>query len=426
MPEPAYTFTLPSLHDDTVLDCRICHPGGSDSPPPSRQSRCAVLAHPYAPLGGSYDDPVVLSLTETLLQKGYVVGTFNFRWAWSSDSHWNHADGTATRGAGGSQGKTSWTGRAEIEDFASIIGFVVYYTRYLASIQLSESYEDLSSRSSAAGDHTGMDLILGGYSYGSLILARLPDIPEILQRLDDAVLGSSAAEIVLRARMLAKQTLQFARNTRRHTRGRSLQPEDAKALSSRAGRASPITIGGEETEPNERRPSRDTRRSVDVVRKSVEMPGKLKALITRRYSGKQQHTRQADDRSESHGRVTNAMPIVNVSYLLISPVVLPFTNALCPPGPPSIALDFRKWTNADTPGAGSALLQHPTLAVFGTQDAFTAKHRLRSWVQKQTQDSSRQDFLWKQIDGAGHFWREEGVMLALQQTMSAWADSSLC
>lgn len=39
------------------------------------------MAHPYAPLGGSYDDRVVGIVVEEFLARGYVVGTFNFRLA---------------------------------------------------------------------------------------------------------------------------------------------------------------------------------------------------------------------------------------------------------------------------------------------------------------------------------------------------------
>ena len=81
MPKPVYAFTLPSLNDDTPLACRIYHPKNlllqtSDS---QNQLRGAVIAHPYAPLGGSYDDAVVLSVTETLANEGHIVMTFNFR-----------------------------------------------------------------------------------------------------------------------------------------------------------------------------------------------------------------------------------------------------------------------------------------------------------------------------------------------------------
>jgi alpha/beta superfamily hydrolase len=79
--EPAYAFSIPSIEDDMPLDCRIYHPKNlpsllSDS---QRPINGAVIAHPYPPLGGCYDDPVVLSVSEVLLEHGYIVGTFNFR-----------------------------------------------------------------------------------------------------------------------------------------------------------------------------------------------------------------------------------------------------------------------------------------------------------------------------------------------------------
>lgn len=87
-PNPEYSFSLPSLADDTPLKCRVYHPGDLENRLGSVNSsgdpiKGAVIAHPYAPLGGSYDDAVVLSTTETLLSQGYVVGTFNFRYAFA-------------------------------------------------------------------------------------------------------------------------------------------------------------------------------------------------------------------------------------------------------------------------------------------------------------------------------------------------------
>lgn len=80
----AYSFTTPSIHDDTTLDCRIYHPNDIDqilSAEGTAHCKCAIVAHPYAPLGGSYDDHVVLAVTETLVGRGFFVGTFNFRCA---------------------------------------------------------------------------------------------------------------------------------------------------------------------------------------------------------------------------------------------------------------------------------------------------------------------------------------------------------
>jgi len=112
MPTRTYTFTFPSLHDSTPLSGRIYHPqhltaSSSSSPlsspnpgpssnadadpkPPRRPPlahekstqaiKGAIIAHPYAPLGGSYDDAVVLAIVDELLSSGWVVGTFNFRY----------------------------------------------------------------------------------------------------------------------------------------------------------------------------------------------------------------------------------------------------------------------------------------------------------------------------------------------------------
>lgn len=81
MSTPVYAFTLPSLNDDTPLACRIYHPKHPrlETPDSRTELRGAVIAHPYAPLGGSYDDAVVLSATDTLVDEGYIVLTFNFR-----------------------------------------------------------------------------------------------------------------------------------------------------------------------------------------------------------------------------------------------------------------------------------------------------------------------------------------------------------
>ena len=78
LPKPTLSFTIPSLHDDMVLDCRIYHPVnlGDDI---SHAKKGAIIAHPYAPLGGSYDDPVVSIAGGAVLKAGFVLGTFNFR-----------------------------------------------------------------------------------------------------------------------------------------------------------------------------------------------------------------------------------------------------------------------------------------------------------------------------------------------------------
>ena len=83
LPEPTFAFTIPSTYDNTILDCRIYSPPHSILNPldgePLWHPRGAIIAHPYAPMGGCYDDLVVLSVATEILKQGFVVGTFNFR-----------------------------------------------------------------------------------------------------------------------------------------------------------------------------------------------------------------------------------------------------------------------------------------------------------------------------------------------------------
>lgn len=119
MPRPTLSFLIPSLKDEEKLECRVYIPKrllglGTPPTPQTPQSRnssfvpdatrvgtrdtvlsslsithgidsdisrkkAAIIAHPYAPLGGSFDDGVVQEATKILLDHGYIVGTFNFR-----------------------------------------------------------------------------------------------------------------------------------------------------------------------------------------------------------------------------------------------------------------------------------------------------------------------------------------------------------
>ncbi|KAL4974880.1 Alpha/Beta hydrolase protein [Aspergillus desertorum] len=184
MPEyllsPTHSFTVPSIYDSTQLACRIYIPRQLSIRNDTSQChvRGAIVAHPYAPLGGCYDDPVVSFIGGELLEAGYVVGTFNFR------------------GAGGSHGRTSWTAKPELADYVSFYGFMMLYLRCL-KLQLQ-----------LATNHEGIHLILGGYSYGSLIASHLPASEVVADIIQDAIQGTPAHEIFL----TAKTTCAFSRN----------------------------------------------------------------------------------------------------------------------------------------------------------------------------------------------------------------------
>ena len=79
LPKPNASFKIPSIHDDLELDCRLYYSRPSERHSKDFGRSFAIVAHPYAPLGGCYDDPVVALMGTTLLQHGFSLMTFNFR-----------------------------------------------------------------------------------------------------------------------------------------------------------------------------------------------------------------------------------------------------------------------------------------------------------------------------------------------------------
>lgn len=173
-PAQTHTFTLPSLHDSTVLFCTLClNPATLVL---HQLQGIALLAHPYAPLGGSSSDPVLALATTTFLEQGYIVCLFDFR------------------GAGRSEGRTSWTANGEREDYVTLVGFCITYLTSLSS--------------ESDGDRVAeLDIVLGGYSYGSLIVQSLPPFKSILGQFCEADAESGEAGIIAQAQALAVEHL---------------------------------------------------------------------------------------------------------------------------------------------------------------------------------------------------------------------------
>ena len=79
LPAPNFTGTIPSIYDGCKLEYRVYMPDQLKNQTSSWPIKGAIVAHPYASLGGSFNDPVVSFLGGELLKSGNVVGTFNFR-----------------------------------------------------------------------------------------------------------------------------------------------------------------------------------------------------------------------------------------------------------------------------------------------------------------------------------------------------------
>ncbi|PHH61710.1 hypothetical protein CDD81_8055 [Ophiocordyceps australis] len=197
--EPVLTLTIPSVHDWTVLDCRVFHPSILGDADPGAddewKGQAAVFAHPYAPLGGSFDDGVVEAVVRELLGAGYVVATFNFR------------------GAGNSAGKTSWTARPERGDYTSVVGFLVHYVHGLTlDPDENDNGHEASQEDCARLLHgTRHDeiwspvLLMGGYSYGAMVTAQLPPLATMLLHFTAPAAGTAAAEVRLRAEHASRE-----------------------------------------------------------------------------------------------------------------------------------------------------------------------------------------------------------------------------
>ncbi|KAI9702395.1 MAG: hypothetical protein M1836_000874 [Candelina mexicana] len=414
LPEPVYNFTIPSIHDDTVLDCRIYHPVHLFHSGPEGNSiwkrKGATIAHPYAPLGGCFDDPVVEVVASEILKRGFVVGLFNFR------------------GAGASKGRTSWTAKPELADYISFAGFFIHYllglepplsiksqppVRSLSDHTLTpiQSLLTVPTRPSSSMQDVSMILIFAGYSYGSLVASHLPSTERILERFADAARGTAEAEIRLRAQHLSRQWNREAERDSGSHRGRILNERDLK------NPCISVAFGGDECEPGSRRPSRESPRSVDRVRKSFD---EARKHITHH----KRHSREEEDNAADPCLKAVNPPPVNTHYLLISPLLPPtsmFLTCFSSLG------DTGKWKQQQSQSAledlnsspESNLVLNPTMAIYGNEDKFVSRKKLRKWAEGLMKKPGSL-FLFREVAGAGHFWHEDGVITQLRGFVNAW------
>jgi alpha/beta superfamily hydrolase len=313
-----------------------------------------------------------------------------------------------TRGAHGSRGRTSWSGRPELDDYTSYAAFFMHYMCYIQPTPTSDPISTSepspisppSSYHTATQNDTGPTVILGGYSYGSMILRHLPPVPTILQPFTSPIAGSAADEIIHRARKLAHQTNLEWHNIARDETGAG-RPSQAEH-SSRALMA----IGGEETSPDKRRSSRDVRRSVEGGSR-LEIRTRLRSLSHRR-------------RENSNSLVPLETPSMiltmpDVRYLLISPLTAPISTLAAP------ALGHKFWSKSRD-GGHDIIAKHPSLAVYGDQDTFTSAKKIREWSEQlKAEPSSR--FTSIEVTGAGHFWIESDVEAKLRTALKNWESS---
>jgi len=312
---------------------------------------------------------------------------------------------TRSRGAHGSKGRTSWSGRPELDDYISFAAFFMHYMSYLQPFPapdaiFSPDQSPVSPKVQNGSDAAQLStpeapvVILGGYSYGSIILKHLPPVPSILQPFSAPLPGSAADEIVLRARKLTDQSnLEFLNLARDRERERR-----------KPGRVS-VTMGGEETSPEKRRTSRDIRRSMDG-RRSLDLGNRLRSLSHRRRN--ESATKTPPEHNPLHPSIT--MP--KIRYLLISPL----TTSISALAAPALA---SKMLNRSLPSFPDVVAKHETLVVYGNHDVFSSAKKTREWVDWMKGESGV-GVQGVEVNGAGHFWHEEESEGGLRDALRAW------
>lgn len=457
LPEPALAFTIPSIHDDAAaLECRIYHPQSLSPNPraPPWRKHAAVVAHPYAPLGGCYDDAVVETLAAVLLRQGFVVGTFNFR------------------GAGNSTGKTSWTSRAERGDYMSFAAFVYYYVHYLDPFRPIPG--EPRSPASPPAQVTKADpgeapvLLLCGYSYGAMITKLLPPLDAILQLFTAPKTASAAADIRLRAQHLAeKQNLILA-----SARAALAESPTSPRRTALGG----LRVGGDE---DKRRSQEHGRRSfsLDAEEKIRKGVAELMQRAKSHHHHQHNHNKKNDDDDSNNNKkkkktsglkeTAEPSPVVaeekepgtllpagglvtpRVAYLLVSPPVGWATSLMTlnlggffggkkPKSPkskdqgeaasatsePSDAAKDHASSGGGARQERQKLLDNPTLAVYGDSDVFVAAKRFREWASR-LQAAPGSKFRAHEVSTAGHFYVEEGTMQRLADAVRVFSGELL-
>jgi len=251
-----------------------------------------------------------------------------------------------------------------------------------------------------------VQLVFGGYSYGSWICSHLPDHLEVWKQFESASEGTAAAEIKARAQHLATQTNHEIR---------------AAWQESNSQRPHTYSIGGEETPPDRRRRSgegtpnkfsSDIRKSIDFAKRlgSVRKKHNEPSSSAPGVSEQEQPAHDVDDGSAALPKCQ-----VEAAYLLVSPLLPPISAFTTLP----FGLNALKAHSEETL---QKLSTSPCLAVFGGDDIFTSARKLRAWAQDiSNRPSSRFQFI--EIENAGHFWRNHSAQRSLKLAIREWIHS---
>lgn len=126
-------------------------------------------------------------------------------------------------------------------------------------------------------------------------------------------------------------------------------------------------------------------------------------------------------RSSSH-EASKTTTQISISCLLISPILPPISSFLTLFGDFSINVQMgpsAPGKHIPCPKPADQLSAHDTFVIYGNEDTFTPASKLRNWSDGIAKVSgSRLES--HEIDGAGHFWREDGVESQARSALRNW------
>lgn len=274
--------------------------------------------------------------------------------------------------------------------------------RYLHELEPARSFESSSGLKESEGDNNSLgmngkrkvreenshiSLILGGYSYGSMIASNLPPCGVVLDVFTSVAAGTAESAISYKASQFALRSNQDLADVAQR---RGQKPEVANANQSHSH-----CTTGESSDDKGQRGSYDALRSMESLRQKVDRSLSHRKPHSEEGSG--QKTLQVDELPST------SMPEPVIRFLLISPLLPPissFTSLFTKPTfTPRRTAGFstRQTSSSEKEGQLSA---RPVLAVYGDKDLFTSAKRLNRWAEALSANPNS-EFRYREVSGAG-------------------------
>ncbi|KAL8871740.1 MAG: hypothetical protein Q9174_002489 [Haloplaca sp. 1 TL-2023] len=383
---------------------------------PTGVPKGAIIAHAWAKTGGSYNDKVVMAAVEAYIREGWTVGTFNLR------------------GARPSHGKSTWRAKAELQDYVSFVGFFLYYMSGVSSPMDGPLAFDTAFPldRNLASPHSARPpalLVLGGYSYGAMLVRHLPNVPSMLSEFSKPLRTSTHAVIRERASRLAIATVidihtgswtGVVVDTRpMPTRHTSTRHTSSSAERSTGGKE--IVAAYSNTEQEELTEGLYQARRATIKAEHMRVLGSPFIRKKKWSLWPEKHLRQRQVAPSEEDFLPQVdVPPPTTQYLLIS---LPFGL------PASLATGFKQLTPENQMAAMDAKFFHcHTMITTGKKDRISKRESIEEWAEPlmiDTPGSRNRSKCWTNCKyDTGHLWNNRDSLQSLQMNIRRWAQGT--